>query len=449
MRSRDVVVVVPSDGARNVGPTCTSSGMPWSGARSATCTCGWCRAIATSTGACAIVFWHLGRKDALKASGQLEQLVGSFARLDPPLVGVRREVGPLLLAAHFIARARSDRHGRSRRCRAARASAAVGRARSCAALIASRLCSPSPLYDVAGWASGAALHELLGIPPALLNDDRLGRALEAFAVHAEPVRGALAARAIERFGFDAGPPACRSDHAPGRRRLRALGAGRQGLGPGPPRRAPGPRAAGQHARRRLALSAPRPRQRRRAALVGASLERLLRALRAGRLLIVCDSALRAAQDARADRPRRACASSCRCSASHGLPRALPAPTSATARCGRSRYVAERQRDLPAAQRTRYRGALRDWQLSDPETGEPLALRVAYIHSSEEAREVAAARERALAKAEDALARVQRGLGGRHYKTRRQVDARVGQILTGQHRRPDQRHDRHPRRHARH
>ena len=96
------------------------------------------------------------------------------------------------------------------------------------------------------------------------------------------------------------------------------------------------------------------------------------------------------------------------------------------RCGRCGYVAERQRDLPPALRTRYRGALRDWQITDPETGEPLALRVAYIHSSEEAREVAAARERALTKAEDALARVQRGLGGRYYKTRRQVDARVAQ-----------------------
>lgn len=44
----------------------------------------------------------LGREDELKASGQLEQLMGSFARLDPPLAGVRREVGPLLLAWHFI-----------------------------------------------------------------------------------------------------------------------------------------------------------------------------------------------------------------------------------------------------------------------------------------------------------------------------------------------------------
>src|SRR5680860_1173722 len=44
----------------------------------------------------------LGRKDALKSSGQLEALAGSFARLDPPMTGVRREVGALLLAAHFL-----------------------------------------------------------------------------------------------------------------------------------------------------------------------------------------------------------------------------------------------------------------------------------------------------------------------------------------------------------
>ena len=46
---------------------------------------------------------NLGRKEALKASGQLEALAGSFARLDPPMVGVRRDVGALLLASHFHA----------------------------------------------------------------------------------------------------------------------------------------------------------------------------------------------------------------------------------------------------------------------------------------------------------------------------------------------------------
>ena len=48
------------------------------------------------------------------------------------------------------------------------------------------------------------MQELVGIPPALLNDDRLGRGLESIAVYAESLRGALAAKAIERFGIDAG-----------------------------------------------------------------------------------------------------------------------------------------------------------------------------------------------------------------------------------------------------
>jgi hypothetical protein len=90
----------------------------------------------------------LGREDELKASGQLEQLMGSFARLDPPPFGVRREVGPLLLAWHFVAElglvAMIDRalpqRGRQR----------LSAGEVCAALILSRLCSPSPLYDVAG-----------------------------------------------------------------------------------------------------------------------------------------------------------------------------------------------------------------------------------------------------------------------------------------------------------
>jgi transposase len=69
-----------------------------------------------------------------------------------------------------------------------------------------------------------------------------------------------------------------------------------------------------------------------------------------------------------------------------------------------------------------------WQLEDPETGQRRQFRVAYIHSSEEAEQVAAARERALAKAEQQLARVQRGLGGRYYKTKTQVQRRVGQIV---------------------
>ena len=108
----------------------------------------------------------------------------------------------MLLAAHFIGAL--DLVGVVDRSlpRSPRSVLSVGEV--VAGLICSRLCSPSPLYDVAGWASGAAVHELLGIPAALLNDDRLGRALETFAVHSESVRGQVATRAIDRFGLDAG-----------------------------------------------------------------------------------------------------------------------------------------------------------------------------------------------------------------------------------------------------
>ena len=68
-----------------------------------------------------------------------------------------------------------------------------------AVLAASRLCSPSPLYDIAGWASSAAVAELLGVPGMLLNDDRLGRALEALAPAAGQARGQLMLAAIGEF----------------------------------------------------------------------------------------------------------------------------------------------------------------------------------------------------------------------------------------------------------
>ena len=72
--------------------------------------------------------------------------------------------------------------------------------------------------------------------------------------------------------------------------------------------------------------------------------------------------------------------------------------------------------------------LRDRHVEDPDTGTAHRLRIAYIWSSEEAASVAEARERALASAEDALTRIRNGLGGRHYKTKKQVDDRVANII---------------------
>ena len=65
------------------------------------------------------------------------------------------------------------------------------------------------------------------------------------------------------------------------------------------------------------------------------------------------------------------------------------------------YCAQRQRRLPADQRTRWKGVLRDREVFDDDTGATHRLRIAYIWSSEEATSVADARHRALATAEEA------------------------------------------------
>src|SRR5215211_95681 len=88
---------------------------------------------------------NLGRRDALKDSGRLEALAGSFARLDPPMVGVRREVGPLLRAWHFIREL--DLVGTIDRALPQRGRSTLSAGEVAAALCCSRLCSPSPLYD--------------------------------------------------------------------------------------------------------------------------------------------------------------------------------------------------------------------------------------------------------------------------------------------------------------
>ena len=367
---------------------------------------------------------NLGRKEALKSSGRLEKLAGSFARLDPPLTGTRREVGALLLVGHFIAEL--DVVGAVDRSlpRSERSELSIGEV--VAALVASRLCSPSPLYDIAGWASGAAVRELLGIPPALLNDDRLGRGLETFAVYAEHVRGLLAARAIARFGADAGRlhVDLTTVRVSGAYEHSALV--RKGWG--------SDRHVARQVRTLQAATGdgvslylrPDPGNASELALVGDSLQRLLAFSQPG-MLMVCDSALGKPKPlSQIDRaglrfivPLRADTGFAERYLTELGPGALR-PV---------RYVAERERRLPAQKRTKYRGALCDWELEDPETGEHKHFRVAYIHSSEEATQVAAARERALAKAEEQLQRVHNGLGGRYYKTKTQVERRVGQIIT--------------------
>jgi len=369
------------------------------------------------------VLLSLGREDELKASGQLNQLAAAFARLDPPLIGVRRDVGPLVLTRHFLDRLKLveiiDRQLPQR----GRAELTTGEV--VVALIANRLCAPAPLYDIAGWGSSAALQEVLGVPGMLLNDDRLGRALETFAPLAETVRGAAALAAIEAFGADAA-----------RLHLDLTTLRVTGAYEGSSLVAKGWGADRRVARQVRMLQAtnrdgiplyvrPHPGDAAELTCIGLALEKVAKLLGPG-VVICADSAFGHIKNlCDADRA--------------GLRFIVPL----RAECGfgsrflkevgrrglhRLRYVSRRERTLPPDERSQYWGALRPFAVTDPETGERRRFRVLYVWSSEEATSVADARQRALDKAEKELSRLRRGLGARYYKTREQVDAKVATIL---------------------
>ena len=366
----------------------------------------------------------LGRLDELKASGQLDRWAGAFARLDPPPVGTRRDVGALLIVAHYLRRLglvevidqAAPMRGRS----------LLTHGEVIAALVANRLSSPAPLYDVAGWAGSAAVAELVGVPAGLLNDDRLGRGLEAFCPVAEDVRGRLLLRTLERFDVDAArlhldltTVRFAGAYAESTLVKKGWGADR--------------RIARQV--RTLQASTPngvplyfRPHGGATAELtaLGEALDTLQALLPPG-LVVVADSAFgHLGTLCAADRKKLRFVVPLR--ADTGWAERFDADVGGLDALADLDHVAEREQRLQPAQRTRWRGLLAPFPVTDPNTASHHDLTVAYIWSSEEARSVADARERALIKAEDALTRVRNGLGGRYYKTRNQVEAKVARIL---------------------
>jgi len=371
----------------------------------------------------------LGREDQLKESGQLDQLAASFARFDPPPAGTRRAVGPLLLVCHYL-----DRLGLVKLVDGlipVRGRAQLTHGEAIAVLAASRLCSPSPLYDIAGWASSAAVAELLGVPGMLLNDDRLGRALEALAPVAGQARGQLMLAAIGEFPAVADASRLHLDLTA----VRFAGAYEDSA-----LVARGWAADRTIARQVKALQASTPsgvalyfRPHKGSAnelpAFAAAIEALAAALPPG-LVVVADSGLGyldhlCAADAANVKfvvPLRAGTGwAARFDAEiPGGPAALTVLD----------HSSRREQHLPESQRTVWKGLLAPFGVEDPGTGHH-DLRAAWIWSSEEAATIAGARQRALERAEDGLARIRNGLGGRYYKTRKQVDVKVARILTGQ------------------
>ncbi|MDE3129932.1 MAG: IS1634 family transposase [Acidobacteriota bacterium] len=369
---------------------------------------------------------NLGRREKLKASGELDRLAAAFTRLDPPPQGTRQRCGALALVAFYLQRLglveAVDRalptHGRAQ----------LTHGEVICALVANRLCDPRPLYDIRGWADEQGAHQLLGTPAALLNDDRLGRALDALESVIGEVKGALCLRALERFGAE--PKRLHWDFTSvsvcGSHRGSAL----INFGHSSDKKAHLRQVKlGQAVSEQGVALYHRAEHgaRNETAVVCQALEDLRAALGDSKFLLCGDTAL----------------------VSEGNLRALiadqisflaPLPASwgyqqryldelSPGRLAPIGYVSERQRKLPAEKRTRYAGAELAWPL-ELEDGSQVTLRALFVHSSEEQAAIRKSRAQSLERAEQKLARVVRGLGGRYYPDVKAVEKKLAQILQG-------------------
>jgi hypothetical protein len=364
---------------------------------------------------------NLGRRDRLKDSGALDNLAAAFTRLDPApgrfLVGALPLVAPVLdrLDLIGIVERAAPMRGRSR----------LTHGEVIAALVANRLTAPRPLYDVAGWAETYASHDWLGVPASLLNDDRLGRALDAISGCLDEVAGAVALSAIANFGADAarlhwdftsvafcgaypdqhdGAPIVgfghSSDHQGHRRQLKVAHA---------------TTASGIPLYARVTGGA-----RHEGAETGTLLERLRALAAPRRLLLVADSAL-------VTKPNLAAADAAGIRLVSRLPRSFDYEDAALALPDNAwrplTYHSGRSRRLPRNQRPTFAGADGTIEMVGPDKITRL-FRLLYVRGSEEAGAARASRAKLLTRAETALESIARGLAKKprqdHERTARRV-----------------------------
>ena len=299
------------------------------------------------------------------------------------------------------------------------------------ALVANRLTSPTPLRRVEDWARTWAVPEVFGIAPDALNDDRIGRALDAIAPKLEQLVGSVGARAIASFGLEVarlhwdmtsislygayqepeeGFIAPRFGHPKDRRpdlKQVQTGLGVSGDGGVPVFHRAYDGGAGEVAQVAGAMRALRK-------LAG---ERRL--LLVGDSKLVSYANLRDIMAAEVDFIAPASKTYVPAEVLAGLE--VAAATSVD-------YVAERDQGKPAEQRGSYRVVEDTMTIAGKRKADPvLKVRRVFVWSSARAQAAATARARKLDRARDDLERLQRGLGGRHYPTVDKVQARLAAI----------------------
>lgn len=299
------------------------------------------------------------------------------------------------------------------------------------ALIANRLTCPAPVLHVSQWARQFAAGPVLGLDPEVLNDDRIGRALDALADVAEEVTGSAGAAAITGFGIDVAQvhwdmtsvslhgdyrdrdedyPAPRFGHPKDRRTdLKQVQAGIAASSDGavPLFFRPYDGGAGEISQ------------------VTGAMEALRRLAGPRRFLLVGDSKL-------LSYPNIAAMITAKVDflgpASKSL---VPAAVLAARDYGATApaaFTAARDTALPEDQRGRYRVAEDAMTVAGPRKKDPVyTVRRVFVHSSARARAAASSRERKLARAAADLGRLARAAGSRCYKTPEKVTAKTTAI----------------------
>ncbi|MFC4016316.1 IS1634 family transposase [Nonomuraea purpurea] len=299
------------------------------------------------------------------------------------------------------------------------------------ALVANRLTSPAPLVHVQDWARNWAVGEAFGVEPGLLNDDRIGRALDAIAPHLDHLAGSVGLAAIEAFGVevtrlhwdmtsislhgdydDAEPGYARprfghpKDRRPDLKQVQA-GIAVSGDGAIPVFHRAYDGAAGEVGQ-----------------VIGA-MQGLQKLAGPQRMLMIGDSKLVSYANLAA-------------MIAGGVAFIAPASkhyVSAETLAGqkisaatRVDYVAARDEGKPVERRGVWHVRDDVMTLAGPRKKDPvLTLRRVFVHSSARAQAAEAARAKKLARASEDLARLERGLGGRHYPDEQAVTDRITAI----------------------
>lgn len=301
------------------------------------------------------------------------------------------------------------------------------------ALVANRLTSPAPLVRVTDWAREHAVEEVFGVDPVLLNDDRIGRALDAIAPELDHIVGSVGAQAISVFGLDTSRlhwdmtsislygaydqadtdhPAPKFGHPKDRRPdLKQIQAGLAVTGDGgiPVFHRAYDGGAGEVAQ-----------------VVGAMTE-LQKMARPREFLLIGDSKLVSYNNVSA---MIASETGFIAPASKAY---TPAATLAALDLDSATevdYVAERDAGKPAAERGRWRVTEDTMTLAGKRKRDPvLTLRRVFVHSTARAHAAATARAKKLDRARDDLDRLVRGLGSRHYPDEKAVTTRITAIAS--------------------